>query len=100
MAVTFIGLLCMQIFYMHNMLKMRYDQFSVGARRSLTAVSLRLAQDEARYFLEEKVSDVSSSSVYAQYLGAPTLSSVACATASPHRQAWRPTSTSKATPRK
>lgn len=31
MAVTFIGLLCMQIFYMHNMLKMRYDQFSVGA---------------------------------------------------------------------
>ena len=59
-------------FYMHNMLKMRYDQFSVGARRSLTAVSLRLAQDEARYFLEEKVSDVSSSSVYAQYLGAPT----------------------------
>ena len=72
MAVTFIGLLCMQIFYMHNMLKMRYDQFSVGARRSLTAVSLRLAQDEARYFLEEKVSDVSSSSVYAQYLGAPT----------------------------
>ena len=25
MAVTFIGLLCMQIFYMHNMLKMRYD---------------------------------------------------------------------------
>ncbi|MGM9871221.1 MAG: sensor histidine kinase [Muribaculaceae bacterium] len=71
MAVAFLGLIGMQFFYMSNMVKMRYEQFSQAARQSLYAVSQQLAQDEARYFLNENVSDIKSSSIYAQYLGNP-----------------------------
>jgi signal transduction histidine kinase len=72
MALAFMGLLYMQIMYMQNMIKMRYDQFAEGVKQSLYSVSVRLEQDEARYFLEEGVADVESSSIYAQYLGDPT----------------------------
>ncbi len=50
------------------MVQMRYEQFSSGVKRSLYTVSTRLEQDEARYFLEEGVSHIESSSSYAQYL--------------------------------
>lgn len=69
MAVAFIGLLCMQMLYMHNMMKMRYDQFTETVKRSLYGVSQRLSQDEARYFLEENVSEISTSPIYPKYLG-------------------------------
>ncbi|MDE6654211.1 MAG: two-component sensor histidine kinase, partial [Muribaculaceae bacterium] len=69
MATAFIGLLWMQIFYMHNMVRMRQGQFSEAVKQSLYGVSLRLSQDEARYFLEENVSEVSTSAIYPQYLG-------------------------------
>ncbi len=71
MAVAFIGLICMQVFYMSNMVKMRYEQFAQAAKQSLYAVAQNLWQDEARYFLNENVSTVKSSSIYAQYLGNP-----------------------------
>ncbi len=61
MAVAFVGLFCMQMFYIHSMVKMRYEQFSEGVRQSLYAVSQRLARDETRFFLEESVSQVLSS---------------------------------------
>lgn len=53
MALTFIGLLYVQIMYMNNMKKMRDDQFAEGVKRSLYAVSTRLEQDETKHFLEE-----------------------------------------------
>lgn len=60
MALTFAGLLYMQITYMHNMVKMRDDQFAEGVKRSLYAVASALEQDEAKYYLEEDVSNVRS----------------------------------------
>ncbi len=68
MTLTFMGLLYVQIMYMKNMVQMRYEQFSSGVKRSLYTVSTQLEQDEARYFLEEGVSHIESSSSYAQYL--------------------------------
>ena len=53
MALTFVGLLYVQITYMNNMKKMRDDQFAEGVKRSLYAVTTRLEQDETKYFLEE-----------------------------------------------
>lgn len=72
MAMTFVGLLCIQIFYMKNIAQMRYEQFSQGVRRSLVAVAMHLEQDEARHFLEDDVREVETSSVVAQYMGEPT----------------------------
>jgi len=78
MAITFIGLLCIQIFYMKNIVQIRYEQFKQGVRQSLVSVAQRLEQDEARYFLEEDVNSVHSYSIIAQYLGdnVPNLSGV------------------------
>lgn len=53
MALTFGGLLYIQIMYMKNMVKMRDDQFIEGVRRSLYAVTSTLEQDETRHFLQE-----------------------------------------------
>ncbi len=53
MALTFMGLLYVQIMYMNNMKRMRDDQFDEGVKRSLYAVTTRLEQDEAKYFLEQ-----------------------------------------------
>lgn len=52
MAVTFIGLLCIQIFYMKNIVQLRYEQFAQGVRQSLVAVANHLEQDETRHFLD------------------------------------------------
>ncbi len=78
MALTFMGLLFMQIVYMRNMAKMRYDQFSEAVKQSLYSVSAKLSHDEARRFLEEDVDSIESTSIYAQYLGdaAPRLGGV------------------------
>lgn len=55
MVITLGGLLAMQIIYMHNMIRMREDQFTEGVRRSLYMVTSLLEQDETRHFLEEDV---------------------------------------------
>jgi signal transduction histidine kinase len=75
-ALTFMGLLYIQIIYMKSMIRMRDDQFTEGVRRSLYAVSSLLEQDETKYFLEEDVAEVESSSVYTQYGGTPHLGGV------------------------
>ena len=72
MAVTFMGLLFMQIFYMRSMVQMRYDQFAQAARHSLLAVSVRLSHDETQYFLREDLDNVESKTIYGQYIGEPT----------------------------
>lgn len=69
MAFTFIVLLCIQIFYMKNVVEIRYEQFSQGVRQSLLAVAMRLEQDETRYYLDDEVNKVESQSIYAQRLG-------------------------------
>ncbi len=45
MAITFAGLLVVQIMYMENMIKMRDDQFVESVKRSLYAVTQMLEQD-------------------------------------------------------
>lgn len=62
----------MQIFFMRNMVHMRYDQFGQAVRQSLLSVSMRLSHDETQRFLEEDVDTVESSSIYGQYLGEAT----------------------------
>ncbi|MDE5661803.1 MAG: two-component sensor histidine kinase, partial [Muribaculaceae bacterium] len=69
MAVTFVGLLCIQIFYMKNIVQIRYEQFAQGVRQSLVAVAMHLEQDETRHFLEDDVSQVETSALIGQYMG-------------------------------
>ncbi len=69
MAITFIGLLCIQVFYMKNIVEIRYEQFSQGVRQALVRTAVRLEQDETRHYLEEEVNQVESQSIYAQRLG-------------------------------
>ncbi len=53
MAMTFIGLLYVQIMYMREMIRMREDQFSEGVKRSLYAVTTALEREETRHYLTE-----------------------------------------------
>lgn len=69
MGITLLGLLFMQIFYMRNMVKMRYDQFEQAVKQSLHAVTARLHYDETRRFLEEEIDSAKSTNVYYRYLG-------------------------------
>ena len=62
MALTFSGLLFVQIMYMENMIKMRNEQFSEMVKRSLYCVTTTLEQDETKHFLEEDMKE--SSSIY------------------------------------
>ena len=78
MALTFTGLLYMQISYMKNMVKMREDQFAEGVKRSLYAVTTSLEQDETKHFLEEDMAMLETSAL-------PTL------TASDNKLPERPT---------
>ena len=72
MAITVIVLLGIQIVYMRDMVRMRYDQFAQSVRQSLIAVSMQLSHDETQRFLEEDVNNIESSSIYQQYLGDAT----------------------------
>lgn len=58
MALTFVGLLYVQITYMTNMISMRDDQFAEGVKRSLSTVITSLEHDEAKHFLETDVSQI------------------------------------------
>lgn len=63
------GLLSMQIIYMRNMVKMRYDQFEQAVRQSLHATTARLHYDETRQYLEQEVDSIRSNNRYPRYLG-------------------------------
>lgn len=67
MAIVFAALLYMQFKYMESMIKMREDQFSEGVHRGLHGVAMRLEQDEIKYYFEEDVNVIETSSVYSQY---------------------------------
>lgn len=53
MALTFVGLLYVQIMYMEEMIRMREQHFSEGVKRSLYALSTALEQNETKKYLEE-----------------------------------------------
>ena len=61
MALTFMGLLYVQIIYMRNMVRMRNDQFAEGVKRSLYSVTTRLEQDETKHFLDEDMANIETS---------------------------------------
>ena len=61
MALTFAGLLYVQVMYMKNILRMRDDQFAEGVKRSLYAVTGNLEQDETQYVLQEDVAQIETS---------------------------------------
>lgn len=61
MAMTFMGLLYIQIMYMRNMVRMRDDQFAEGVKRCLYAVTTRLEQDETKYFLDKDLATIETS---------------------------------------
>jgi len=66
MAIVFVGLLCIQIFYMRNIVQIRYEQFAQGVRQSLVAVMMHLEQDEAMHYLEDDVRQVETSALVTQ----------------------------------
>ena len=61
MALTFAGLLFVQILYMKNMIRMRDDQFAEGVKRSIYGVAVNLEQDETKYYLEEDIAQIETS---------------------------------------
>ncbi|MDE7450202.1 MAG: HAMP domain-containing histidine kinase [Paramuribaculum sp.] len=63
MALTFAGLLYVQIMYMKNMVRMRDDQFVEGVQRSLYAVSTNLEQDETKHYLEQDAAQIQASAL-------------------------------------
>lgn len=67
MAIAFIGLMALQFFYMQNIIEIHLTQFSQGVRQSLFATARYLEQEEATYFLEDKLKDVKTQSIYTQY---------------------------------
>lgn len=79
MALTFVGLLYVQIMYMHNMIRMREDQFTEGVKRSLYAVTTALERDETRYFLEEDMATLNAS-MFSSYHGENVLSDISVTT--------------------
>lgn len=58
MALTFSGLVYIQISYMDKMTKMRNQQFSENVKRSLTAVSGILERQETLHYLVQDVNDI------------------------------------------
>ncbi|MEG1573832.1 MAG: HAMP domain-containing sensor histidine kinase [Bacteroidales bacterium] len=57
MAITFIGLLYLQISYIEDIIKMRKEQFYDAAKRSLYGVSASMEQDETRRYIEEGIEE-------------------------------------------
>lgn len=66
LAITFLGLLMVQIMYLDNIIKMRNDQFEESVRRSISWVARQLEQDEVRSFAEQD-SHIEENSIYTQY---------------------------------
>ncbi|NDW11711.1 sensor histidine kinase [Bacteroides sp. 214] len=72
MALSFLGLLLLQISYMEEMLKMRNEQFTDAVQRSLSQVSDDVAYEETRRWLEEDVKGTEMKGVVAQQEAAHT----------------------------
>ena len=58
MALTFGGLIYVQITYMERMTGMRNEQFTENVKRSLSATSAFLEREETLHYLEEDIQDI------------------------------------------
>lgn len=66
MALTFGGLIYIQIMYMERMSRMRNEQFTENVRRSLTATASYLERQETLHYLEEDIRDIEAA-FYSDY---------------------------------
>ena len=57
MALTFAGLLYLQISYLNNIIQIRKEQFSLAVKRSLYDVSEALERDESIRYLQEGLNE-------------------------------------------
>lgn len=57
MAITFTGLLYLQISYLNNIIQLRKEQFSLAVKRSLYDVSEDLERDESIKYLQEGLNE-------------------------------------------
>ncbi|MBO5720996.1 MAG: HAMP domain-containing histidine kinase [Bacteroidales bacterium] len=57
MALTFVGLLYLQISYLNNTIQMRKEQFALAIKRSLYDVSEALERDESIRYLQEGLNE-------------------------------------------
>lgn len=58
MALTFGGLIYVQIMYMEKMSRMRNEQFAENVKRSLSATASFLEREETLHYLEEDIQDI------------------------------------------
>lgn len=58
MALTFGGLIYVQIMYMEKMSRMRNEQFDENVKRSLNATASFLEREETLHYLEEDIQDI------------------------------------------
>ncbi|MCM1319115.1 MAG: HAMP domain-containing histidine kinase [Muribaculaceae bacterium] len=75
MALTFGGLIYIQIMYMERMSRMRNEQFTENVRRSLTATAAYLERQETLHYLEEDIQDIEAA-FYSDYATVPTAETV------------------------
>ena len=69
MALTFGGLIYVQIMYMEKMSRMRNEQFTENVKRSLTATAGYLERQETLHYLEEDIRDIEAA-FYSDYSAA------------------------------
>lgn len=58
MAITFGGLIYIQILYMDKMTRMRSEQFAENTQRALYAVASQLERNETMHYLEQDINDL------------------------------------------
>lgn len=66
MALSVIGLLFIQVFYVRNVIEIHREQFGQNVRQSMIATVRHLDEEETRYLLEAKLDQVETSSLYTQ----------------------------------
>lgn len=74
MALTFGGLIYIQIMYMEKMSRMRREQFTENVRRSLSATAEYLEREETLHYLEEDIRDIEAA-FYSDYSTSPIIQS-------------------------
>lgn len=64
MAIAFICLLLIQVIYVKYIIDVHKEQFTSGVRRALIYTSRYLEEDETSYFLNDKLQQVQTQSIY------------------------------------
>lgn len=72
-AIAFISLLFIQVFYVHNIIDLHQQRFSQGVRQALVATARYLVQEETAYFLDHKLSQIETQAISDQPVGDQSL---------------------------